>query len=112
MENGCLEPMLAIKFLSQIDSFATLNAAVSLALQEEVAMVFCFLAVQEMRPDLSVNPYPPTLLLVSRQLVSPVGICGTNKSNGSVTTKGQLNVPSPFEVSDHSECCIPVGIHI
>ena len=81
VEDGCSKPMLAIKFLSQINSFAALNAAVYLASQEDVAMVFCFLAFHKMRPDPSMKPYPPILLLVSRQFaqsesVKPMSLIG------------------------------------
>ena len=82
VEDGCLKPMLAIKFLSQVDSFAASNAAVYSASQEDVAMVLCFLVFQEMRPDPSVNLYTLILLLVSRQFaqlesvkpMSPMGL--------------------------------------
>lgn len=44
------------------------KAAVYSASHDEVATVFCFRAFQEINPEPKVNPYPPTLLLVSRQL--------------------------------------------
>ena len=51
-----------------MDSFAASNATVYSASHEEVATVFFLHAFQDISPEPRVNLYPPTLLLVSRQL--------------------------------------------
>ena len=59
-------------------SFAASNAAVYSASHDELATVFCFFAFQEINPAPKVNPYPPTLLLVSKQLAQSESVYPTN----------------------------------
>jgi len=68
VESGGMKPMPESSVCSQIASLLHLNVAVYSASQEEEATVFCSLVVHEMIPEPRVNEYPPTLLLVSRQL--------------------------------------------
>ena len=62
------KPMPVKRLLSHMDSFAASNATVYSASHEEVATIFCLCAFHDISPEPRVNPYPPTLLLVSRQL--------------------------------------------
>ena len=66
--DGCMNLSSVRRVRSQIASLEASNAAVYSASHDELAMVFCFFAFQEINPDPRVKPKPPTLLLVSRQL--------------------------------------------
>ena len=69
VEDGGVKSIIVSRACSQIASLEASNAAVYSALHKEVATVFCLRALHEINPDPRVKPYPPTLLLVSRQLV-------------------------------------------
>src|SRR6266567_6853589 len=78
--NGCMNFSSISNECSHITSFDASNAAVYSASHDELATVFCFFKFHETKPAPRVKPYPPTLLLVSKQFaqsesVYPMSCC-------------------------------------
>jgi hypothetical protein len=81
--DGCKSFSSISRVRSYIASFDASKAAVYSASHDELATVFCFFTFHEIRLAPKVKPYPPMLLLVSRQFAQSESVYPTSCMSAS-----------------------------